>query len=123
MQRSGAAESDKCEVPRIVALLDRNKTQCAKHRFVHDFDNAFSGRHQINVHRVGQCLHSTDGRVSINGHRAAQLDVRRQITQYNISVTNCRPLTAFHIRSRSGIRACGVRSDAQRFREFRTKRD
>ena len=50
-------KSDQRKVARVVTLFNRHQAQRAKHRFVDDFDDALSRRHQVDAHRIRNRLH------------------------------------------------------------------
>ena len=94
VERARAAVGDEREVARVVAALDGDEPQRARHVLVHDREDAL-GRllDGAEPHRVGDRLHGRAGRVDVERHLAAE-QLRREVPEHDVRVGDRRQLAA-----------------------------
>ena len=60
MKWSGTTKSNQRKITRVITLLDRHQAKRTKHRLVNNFNDPFSGHHQIDTHGIGNALDRGD---------------------------------------------------------------
>ena len=122
MQRAGAAEGHERELARVVAALDADHAQRARHVLVDDPDDPVGGLLEAQAHRVGDLLHRGLRGLDVERHLAAD-QVRREVAEDDVGVGHGRLLAALAVGRRAGLGARRLRADAQRAGELRDVRD
>ena len=118
VERPGAAVGDEREVARVVAALDGDEAQRARHVLVHDREDSLRGLlGRREAHRVGDRLHRGARRLDVERHLAAE-QLRRQVPEHDVRVGHRRQLAAPAVGGRAGGGARRLRPDAQRLRQL-----
>ena len=94
MHRPRPAEGDEREVARVVAALDGDEPQRARHVLVDDVEDALGRAVQVEAERVADLLHGRLRRLDVELHLAAE-ELRRQVPDDDVRVGDgrrrCRP--------------------------------
>ena len=118
VERPGAAVGDEREVARVVAALDGDEAQRARHVLVHDREDSLRGLlDRREAHRVGDRLDRGARRLDVERHLAAE-QLRRKVTEHDVRVGHGRQLAAPAVGGRAGSGARRLRPDAERLRQL-----
>ena len=118
VERAGAAVGDEREVARVVAALDGDEPQRARHVLVHDREDPL-GRllDRGEAHRVGDRLDRRARRLDVERHLAAE-QLRREVTEHDVGVGHGGQLAALAVGGRTGVGARRLGPDAERLRQL-----
>ena len=113
MESSAAAEGDGREPCRIVAALDRDEADGARHPGVRNADDRLGGRHRIKAERARDMeLDRASCRVEVEArHGAADRPLRIDPAEHQVRIGQRRALVALGVADRPWVRAGAFRPD------------